>query len=356
MMTIPQQRETVVNLVDEAVTAGARRSPSCQVVGINVRTLQRWRAPGEQQVRVDQRPLAKRPEPTNKLSETERQELLEVCNQPEYASLPPSQIVPKLADEGRYIASESTFYRTLKAHNQLHHRGHTKAPQKRREPVTHTATAPNHVWTWDVTWLPSTVTGRFFYLYLVEDLYSRYGVVWEVHERESGELAAELLEKAVWREKLYGKDKPVLHNDNGSIMKAQTFRAKLDELGLNQSFSRPRVSDDNAYVESFFRTLKYAPTWPAKGFATLEEAREWVQQFMQWYNHGHQHSKIRFVTPAQRHHGEDKAILAKRVEVYAAAKAKHPERWSGDTRNWTPIAAVTLNPDKPAREKVRDAA
>lgn len=356
MMATPQQRETVVKLVEEAVAAGARRSPACQIVGINVRTLQRWHPQSEQQVRVDQRPLAQRPEPANKLSETERQELLEVCNHPAYASLPPSQIVPKLADAGRYIASESTFYRTLKAHNQLHHRGHAKAPQAKRQPVTHTATAPNQVWTWDVTWLPSTVTGRFFYLYLVEDLYSRYGVVWEVHERESGERAAELLEKAVWREKLHGKDKPVLHNDNGSIMKAQTFRAKLDELGLNQSFSRPRVSDDNAYVESFFRTLKYAPSWPAKGFATLEEAREWVQQFMQWYNHAHQHSKIRFVTPTQRHHGEDKAILAKRVEVYAAAKAKHPERWSGNTRNWIPIAAVTLNPDKPAREKVRDAA
>ncbi len=105
---------------------------------------------------------------------------------------------------------------------------------------------------------------------------------------------------------------------------------------------------DNAYVESFFRTLKYAPTWPGKGFTTLGEAREWVQQFMQWYNHGHQHSKIRFVTPAQRHHGEGKAILAKRVEVYTAAKAKHPERWSGNTWNWTPIAAVILNPDKRA--------
>ena len=207
-----------------------------------------------------------------------------------------------------------------------------------------------------VTWLPSTVTGRFFYLYRVEDLYSRYGILWEVHERESGELAAELLEKAVWGEKLHGKAKPVLHNDNGSIMKAQTFRAKLDELGLNQSFSCPRVSDDNAYVESFFRTLKYAPAWPAIGFATLGEAREWVQPFMQGYNHEHLHSKIRFVTPAQRHHGEDNAILAKRVEVYTAAKAKHPGRWSGNTRNWTPMAAVTLNPDKPVWEKVRGAA
>lgn len=356
MMTPLPQRETVVGLIDEAIASGARRSPACQVVGISTRTLQRWRPKGETHIRQDQRPHAERPEPANKLSEAERQEILHVCNQAEYASLPPSQIVPKLADGGRYIASESSFYRVLKAHNQLYHRGHAKAPQTRKEPVTHTATTPNQVWTWDVTWLPSTVTGRFFYLYLVEDLYSRYGIVWEVHERESGELAAELLEKAVWREKLHGKDKPVLHQDNGSIMKAQTFRAKLDELGINQSFSRPRVSDDNAYVESFFRTLKYAPAWPAKGFATLEEAREWVQQFMQWYNHEHQHSKIRFVTPAQRHAGEDKAVLAKRAEVYAAAKAKHPERWSGETRNWKHIAAVTLNPDKPDRQNVRNAA
>lgn len=350
MMTPPQQRATVVTLVDEAVAAGARRSPACRTVGINVRTLQRWRPKGTASVQVDQRPLAQRAEPPNKLSEAERQELLKVCNQPDYASLPPSQIVPKLADAGHYIASESTFYRTLKAHNQLHHRGRAKTPQPRREPVTHTATAPNQVWTWDVTWLPSTVKGQFFYLYLVEDLYSRHGIIWEVHERESGELAAELLEKAVWREKLHGKDRPVLHNDNGSIMKSQTFRAKLDQLGLKQSFSRPRVSDDNAYVESFFRTLKYAPAWPAKGFATLAAAREWVQQFMHWYNHAHQHSNIRFVTPAQRHHGEDKAILAKRVAVYAAAKAKHPERWSGDIRNWEPVGAVTLNPDKPDRK------
>lgn len=355
-MTRPAQRETPVKLIREAMEAGARQSRACQMVGISERTLQRWQPRGVTEVNHDLRPTAEHPEPANKLSEAERQEILCVCNQPEYASLPPSQIVPKLADEGRYLASESSFYRVLKANHQLHHRGHAKAPQNRKEPVTHTATAPNQVWTWDVTWLPSTVTGRFFYLYLVEDLYSRYGIVWEVHERESGELAAELLEKAVWREKLHGKDKPVLHQDNGSIMKAQTFRAKLDELGISQSFSRPRVSDDNAYVESFFRTLKYAPAWPAKGFATLEEARDWVQQFMQWYNHEHQHSKIRFVTPAQRHAAEDKAILAKRAEVYAAAKARHPGRWSGNTRNWKPIAAVTLNPDKPDRQNVRNAA
>jgi len=176
-----------------------------------------------------------------------------------------------------------------------------------------------------------------------------------VQERESGEHAAELLEKAVWREQLHRK-KPVLHSDNGSPMKSLTLRAKLESLGVTPSFSRPRVSDDNAYVEAFFRTLKYAPAWPTEGFATLEEARAWVQTFMHWYNHEHRHSRIRFVTPAQRHRGQDQAILAKRAEVYAAAKAKHPERWSKDARNWNPIGPVALNPDKAMRENLKKAA
>lgn len=354
-MTTTQQRNQVVTWIVAAVDAGARRSRACAIVGITVRTLQRWKPKGAERVREDRRPLAERPAPANKLSAEERRQVLDTCNQPQYASLPPSQIVPKLADEGIYLASESSFYRILHAENQLHHRGRAKAPQASRAPSTHIAQAPNEVWTWDISYLPSTVTGRFFYLYMVEDLYSRYGVAWEVQACESGEHAAELLEKAVWREQLRGK-KPILHSDNGSPMKSLTLRAKLESLGITTSFSRPRVSDDNAYVEAFFRTVKYCPSWLAQGFATLEEARAWVQQFMHWYNHEHQHSKIRFVTPAQRHRGQDKAILANRAEVYAAAKAKHPERWSTATRNWNPIGAVALNPDKATRENLKKAA
>jgi putative transposase len=354
-MTTTQQREQVVTWILEAVNAGARRPQACAIVGITVRTLQRWKPQGAERVSADRRPLAERLEPANKLSPEERRQVLDTCNQPPYASLPPSQIVPKLADQGIYLASESSFYRILRAESQLHRRGRARAPQPSRAPSTHIAQAPNEVWTWDISYLPSTVTGRFFYLYMVEDLYSRYGVAWEVHERESGEYAAELLEKAVWREQLHSK-KPVLHSDNGSPMKSLTLRAKLEALGVTLSFSRPRVSDDNAYVEAFFRTLKYAPAWPSQGFATLEDARAWVQQFMHWYNHEHQHSKIRFVTPAQRHRGQDKAILAKRAQVYANAKARHPERWSKDTRNWNPIGPVALNPDKATRENLRNAA
>lgn len=351
MMTDLAQRQQFVEWIREAESTGARRHKACEIVGLSIRTLQRWVADGAGDVQADRRPTASRPEPANKFSEEEYQAILSTCHEEAYASLPPSQIVPKLADQGKYLGSESSFYRILKTEGELHHRGRHQPPRPKRPPTTHTATGPNQVWTWDVTWLPGTVAGRFFYLYMVEDLYSRYGVAWEVHEAESGELASHLFQQAVWREKLTGEDKPVLHSDNGSMMKSQTLRVKLEQLGISQSFSRPRVSDDNAYVESFFRTLKYGPTWPAKGFATLEEARDWVQQFMHWYNHDHQHSKIRFVTPAQRHCGEDQAILANRKRVYEQAKAANPNRWTGNTRNWTPITEVTLNPERPIEKE-----
>lgn len=346
-MTALSERENVVMLIDEAVNAGARRHSACALLGLSVRTLQRWRPKQQTEVKQDLRPLAERPQPSNSLSQTERETILQVCNQPEYAHLPPSQIVPKLADQGEYLASESTFYRLLKKHRQLQHRGRSKAPQAR--PVTtHTAHAPNQVWSWDITYLPTTVSGQFFYLYMVEDVYSRYGVAWEVYECESGDYAADLMEKAVLRERLHDQ-KPVLHSDNGAAMKSMTLRAKLEVLGITRSFSRPRVSDDNPYIESFFRTLKYAPTWPGKGFSSLQHAREWVQQFMDWYNHQHQHSQIRFVTPAQRHLGQDSAILTQRAAVYEKAKAKNPLRWSKNVRVWSPVGAVTLNPDKPTK-------
>lgn len=344
-MTDTDVRTQYVGLIETAMRAGARLRECCKIMGISERTVQRWKPLGSEVIVSDQRPMVEREKPHNALSAEEIARILEVCNQEAYASLPPSQIVPKLADKGEYLASESTMYRVLKHYDQLNHRGKARVPHKRKDPVTHTATAPNQVWTWDVTWLPSEVKGRFYYLFMVKDLYSRYGVNWEVRESESGEYAADLIEKAIWREKLGHQAKPVLHNDNGSIMKSFTFREKLKELGISQSFSRPRVSDDNAYIESMFRTLKYTPKFPSKGFKDLAAAQAWVEQFMHWYNHEHQHSGIKFVTPAQRHHGQECDILAKRSEVYKQAKERHPERWSGDTRDWSVSGAVTLNPD-----------
>lgn len=242
------------------------------------------------------------------------------------------------------MASESSFYRILKSEGQLKHRGRARQRRKATKPNAHVAYGPNQVWSWDITFLPSRVKGQFFYLYLVQDLYSRFGVVWEVHEKECGQLASELVQKAMFREQCY-LNPPVLHSDNGAAMKSQTLLAKLYDLGITPSRSRPSVSDDNAYVESMFRTLKYCPIWPSQGFASLDEARSWVQQFMRWYNHEHKHSQIRFVTPAERHHGKDTKILGQRKEVYAAARERHPERWSGPQRNWEPVGPVALNPN-----------
>ena len=264
-------------------------------------------------------------------------------HQGQLIELPPGRIVPRLADRGEYIASESSFYRLLREAAEQHHRGRQRAPRAPGEPPRLVARAPNEVWTWDISWLPGPVKGLFFYLYLIVDLYSRKVVGWEVYECESTDYAAEVVRRAVLGEQRI--DQPlVLHADNGSPMKGETLLATLYRLGIATSYSRPRTSNDNPYSEALFRTCKYCPAYPAHGFASLDEARGWVQRFVQGYNHDHRHSGIRFVTPAQRHRGEDQAILAQRQAVYAQARARHPERWSGDLRNWQPIAEVCLNP------------
>lgn len=342
MTSVPERRH-YVEQVQTAVAAGARLARACTEVGITPRTLQRWTQPGE--VRVDARTTTTKL-PSNKLSETERQAVLDMCASAAYASLPPSQIVPRLADAGVYLASESTFYRVLKAAGQLNRRGRAQPPRRVPTPTSHCAAGPNQVWSWDITYLPSAVKGQYWYLYLFEDIYSRKAVGWEVCAQESGEEAATLLSRCVLSEQCYRAPSLVLHSDNGAPMKSSTLLAKMYELGITPSRGRPRVSNDNPYSESLFRTLKYCPQWPAKGFATLEAAQAWVRDFVQWYNHEHRHSRIRFVTPAQRHQEKDQALLARRHELYEEAKMKKPERWSGQTRNWSPIGAVMLNPER----------
>ena len=353
-----QDRCSVVKLIDEAMAAGARQSKACTEVGITARTLQRWRYDGE--VKSDGRPCARRPVPQHKLTDQERQRVLDVCRSDEFKSLPPSQIVPTLADRGEYIASESSYYRILADHKENNRRGraNTSTP---KPPTTHVADGPNQVWCWDITYLAGPVKGMFFYLYLVLDLYSRKIVGFEVYESECGEHAASLIERAIRREKAV-INPLILHSDNGAPMKAFTLREKLKDLNVHSSYSRPRVSNDNAFVESFFRTCKYRPDYPAKGFSTLESAREWVLSFSRWYNQRHRHSALKFVTPEQRHTGLDSVILAERKSLYEEKKAANPQRWSGDTRNWELEKQVTLNPEKlrgqkkPSAEESKEAA
>ena len=341
-----EDRQALARDIDVAHAAGARLNAACGIAGIELRTLQRWKA-FDGLVRGDGRGQAVRATPGHALSEAERARVLAVANEPRFAAVPPARIVPMLADEGVYLASESTFSRVLKAHGQTAHRGRAKAPQAVRPPTTHIATAARQVWCWDMTYLPAQVLGRWFHLYLILDLYSRKIVGWEVHDSDHADHAAHLVRRTALAEGIAALGtKPVLHGDNGSTLKATTVLAMLNWLGVKPSYSRPRVSDDNAYAESLFRTAKYRPEFPAKGFADLDQARTWAAGFVHWYNVDHRHSGIRYVSPAQRHAGDDHAILAARHALYRRARELNPARWSGNTRNWSPIGAVTLNPER----------
>lgn len=341
-----EDRQALARDIHEAHAAGARLKPACAMAGIDLRTLQRWQA-STGLVGGDRRPQAVRPPAAHALTEAERTHVLAVANEPRFAAVPPARIVPMLADEGIYLASESTFSRVLKAYGQMAHRGRAKAPKQQRPPTTHIATEPRQVWCWDMTYLPAKVQGRWFHLYLILDLYSRKIVGWEVHDSDHADHAAHLVRRTALAEGIAAlSSKPVLHGDNGSTLKATTVLAMLNWLGVKPSYSRPRVSDDNAYAESLFRTAKYRPEFPAKGFAELDDARAWAVSFVHWYNVEHRHSGIRYVTPSQRHAGEDQKILAARHALYASARELNPARWSGRTRNWTPVGAVTLNPER----------
>jgi putative transposase len=330
----------ILPLVAEAESTGAGLGSACEIVGVSLRTIQRWRARPD----GDDRRCGPHREASNALSAAERSRVLAIMTSPLYADLSPKQLVPRLADEGRYLASESTLYR-------LQHRYGLRRPRRSvcrthatRARIVHRATAPNQVWSWDITWLPTVVRGKYVYLYVVMDVWSRRIVGWEVYRRESPDLAAALIQR-ICVETGIDPNGLVLHSDNGKAMRGATMLATLQWLGVVPSFSRPHVSDDNPYSEALFRTLKHTPVYPKLPFVNVEQARGWVARFVAWYNGTHRHSGIRFVTPDERHDGREKAVLARRHAVYVRAQRRRPDRWSRNTRNWTPVGTVILNPE-----------
>lgn len=334
----PEDRAECISLIGEAVLAGARKFMACETLDLEIRTVERW------ELNLEDGRRGPHNSPSNALSEEERARVLTIANSAAYASLAPCQIVPLLADKGEYVCSESSFYRILNAEKLLAHRSKA-APRKHKKPQELVATKPNQIWSWDITYLRAAIKGTYFYLYLPLDIFSRKIVHWEVHANENAQLASGMIEKACFANEIV-KDQIVLHSDNGGPMKGATMLATLERLGVAPSFSRPRVSDDNAFSEAIFKTLKYCPSFPERGFGSLEDARAWVEKFVHWYNCVHLHSGISFVTPASRHSGEDIKILMNRHLVYEAARAARPNRWSRRTRNWKRIGEVELNPRK----------
>ena len=341
-------RKQAVELISEAINAGACLYKASAELGISKRTYNRWK--NNTNDYIDERITCARPEPVNKLTKEERNLILETMNSKEFASKTPCEIVPILADRGIYLGSESTFYKVLDEAEMLAHRGRAHKPQKR--PIsTHKAMSPDEVWMWDITYLNGPIKGKYYYLYLFSDLFSRKIVGWEVWDSGTAEHASELVKRIYRDEKMYLKSKPlVLHSDNGSPMKGATMLETLYALGIIPSRSRPRVSNDNPYAESLFKTLKYVPNYQPEGFTTLTEARLWVKHFVDWYNNEHRHSGINYVTPSERHEGKDLEILEKRKEVYEKARQIHPERWSRDIKNWDYNNTEWLNPSQKTEE------
>lgn len=269
--------------------------------------------------------------------------MLAVMTSAEFSHLSPRQLVPRLADEGRYLASESTMYRLRRRVGLSAHRASRRVTETTRATTVHRAERANQVWSWDITYLPTVMRGRYLRLYLVLDVWSRRIVGWEVHTEENAERAAALIQR-VCAEMGIDPNGLVLHSDNGTPMRGSTMIATLQSLGIVPSFSRPHVCNDNPYSEALFRTLKHTPAYPRLPFASGDAAHRWVAHFVSWYNTEHRHSAIRYVTPDQRHAGADVAILAHRSTVYERARQRKPERWSGTIRNWTPVGLVELNP------------
>lgn len=265
-------------------------------------------------------------------------------NTAEYANMPPNQVVVSLADRGRYIASESSFYRVLKEEKQNTYRNKSKRSNKVNKPTTFAATGPNQVWSWDITWIDTHVKGKYFKLYTIIDIFSRKIVGWEIWNDENGVLAAELMERTVLLENILNKPL-VLHSDNGAPMKSFTFKAKLEELGVQSSYSRPRVSNDNPYSESQFKTMKYRYNYPTNGFSTISDARIWVLEFVDWYNKKHYHSGINFLTPESLHNGSAHKIMERRRSLYLSNKTLNPHRFNAGIRNWEVPTIVYLNPE-----------
>ncbi len=302
-------------------------------MGFTQRSAQNWRKKGL----VDRRKGAHK-RVSNKLSDQERALVVETACDPRFANLTPHALVPILAEKGVYVASESTFYRVFRQMQLV--KPKKRRTSARRQAVEIKADKPNQVWSWDITYIKTVIRGWYFYLYLILDVFSRYITGWEIRKTEDA-VAASALVARTCREHKIERETLTLHADNGGPMTSGTMLATLQNLGVADSFSRPRVSNDNAFSESLFKTLKYVAGYPVR-FENIEQAIDWVTRFVSWYNTEHRHSGIGYVTPEQRYRGHDVEILLKRKAVYEAARLKHPERWSRHARSWDRVGTVWL--------------
>ncbi len=311
---------------------------ACDALNVSRASLYRSRRPPAPPTSLVTRVRAPNP---RRLDDAERQEILDTFHQPEFIDQPPSEVYATLLGRGKYLASIRTMYRVLAAAGETKERRNQRAPQHHAMPSL-TATAPNQIWTWDITKLATLQKGIFLMAYVIIDLFSRFVVGWMVAAKECKHLAAQLFAETIAR---HGVTPGLqVHSDRGSTMKSDTLAQLLDSLGASRSFSRPRVSNDNPYSEAQFKTMKYQPDYPGR-FAGNLHGRAWLQDFFAWHNDHHHHAGLALFTPAEVFYGRVAEVAATRQVALDAAYGAHPERFPNGPPNVSlPPAAVHINP------------
>ncbi len=315
-------------------------APVCDALGISRASLYRRRRPRRE---------PRRTTPARALSEPERHEVLQLLHSERFVDAAPVQVHATLLEEGRYLCSPRSMYRILASSGEV---------RERRDQLQHphyvkpelVATAPNQVWSWDITKLKGPVKLAYFHLYVILDIFSRYVVGWMIAEAENAGLAERLIEESCFKQGI-APSRLTLHADRGGPMRSKTVAQLLGELGIERSHSRPHVSNDNPYSEAHFKTLKYRPGVPER-FASSSHARVVFRDLFHWYHHRHHHSGLAYLTPVVVHHGRAEEVLDARHRVRMAAYLAHPERFiNGAPQREALPAAVWINaPEKTAHQ------
>lgn len=324
-----------MDLVEDIADPAVSMVAACAVLGVSRATIYRTTSAPTPPTVSERAPSPRR------LSDEERGAILDVMHSPEFADQPPTEVFPKLLSRGIYMASIRTFYRILNESGESKERRNQRRPQAHAKPSL-TSASPNQVWTWDITKLATLQKGVFLHAYVIIDLFSRYVVGWMVAAKECKHLAAQLFADAVAR---HGVEPGLtVHSDRGAAMKSDTLAQLLASLGVDQSFSRPHVSDDNAFSEAQFKTMKYQPDYPGR-FGGEVHARAWLQSFFGWHNDDHQHSGLALFTPAEVFFGRVPAVHAVRQAALDEAFVRHPRRFpNGAPRAALPPSEVHINP------------
>jgi len=315
-------------------------APICEAIGVSRASLYRRRRP---------RQLSPRPTPPRSLSEPERREVLQILHSERFVDAPPAQVHAMLLEEGSCLCSPRTMYRILASSSEVRERrDQLQHPRYARPELV--ATAPNQVWSWDITKLKGPVKLYYFYLYVILDIFSRYVVGWMIAEAENAGLAERLIEQSCIKQGIV-PEQLTLHADRGSPMRSKAVAQLLAELGIDKSHGRPRVSNDNPFSEALFKTAKYRPAMPDR-FSGAAHAREIFRATFGWYNNEHHHSGIAYLTPSVVHHGRADATLDRRHRARLAAYLAHPERFvHGRPQRERLPAAVWINPPENATDQ-----